>query len=81
MTTGDAAKFLADRGDEEAKALLNVLSSRQQKAHEAEIKAAVEWHPQWHMEGNRFYSDDGCEFNTPEKLVAAYRRHRRDGGN
>lgn len=78
MTTEDAVRFLAERGDEEAKTLLDSLNSPQRKTQEAEMEAAIEWHPQWHMEGTRFYSDDGCEDDTPEKLLTAYRRHKRN---
>ena len=76
MTAGDAAKFLADRGDEEGKALLKMLKSPQATAFEAEMKAAIEWHPHWHGDERGFRFDGDGEVDTPEKLLTAYRKHK-----
>ena len=76
MTVGDAAKFLADRGDEEGKVLIKKLTSSQATAFVSEMKAAVEWHPHWHGDERHFYFDGGSEVDSSEKLLTAYRKHK-----
>lgn len=79
MTTGEALTYLAERGDQEAQALLEDIESPENQAFERDFKAAVEWHPDWtkDTEDGGYTCSPGCEIDTPEKLVTAYRRARR----
>ena len=73
----EALTFLAERGDAEAQAFLDELISPESLAFQAELEEAVEWHPEWRKEGDRFIWEGDTELDTPEKLVAAYRDFRR----
>lgn len=76
MKMGEAMSYLAERGDQEAQAVLDELLSPESQAFQNDFAAAVEWHPDWTKEGKEghYRSSPGCDLNTPEKLVTAYRK-------
>jgi response regulator RpfG family c-di-GMP phosphodiesterase len=75
LTTGQALKIAADRGDERAKAYLAHFESAEAKAWERDFKAAVELDPYWEMsaDGRGATRKEGARHKTAEDLVAAYR--------
>ena len=76
MRIGEALTFLAERGDQEAQAFIDEFESPESQAFQKDFEAAVEWHPDWTKEEKEghYRSSPGCDLDTPEKLVAAYRR-------
>ena len=78
LNTGEALTFLAGRGNAEAQAYLDQLTGPETQVFNADFRAAVEWHPGWHFSKDGVaHCDAGREFDTPEKLVQAYRHHKR----
>ena len=76
MNTGEAIAYLAERGDQIARALLDDHYSPETQALQREIEAAVEWHPDWTKEPQEghYSCRRGSAVDTTEKLLAAYRR-------
>ena len=80
MTIGTSLAYLAGRGNTEAQGFLDALTNPEAQAIYAEVFKAVEWHPEWHAmekEGH-WQCNEGCEDDTIEKLLHAYRRHKRN---
>ena len=76
MNVGEALTYLAERGDQEAQAFVDDFFSPESQAFQRDFETAVEWHPDWtkgEKEGH-YRSSPGCDLDTPEKLVTAYRR-------
>jgi len=74
LTTGEALKIAADRGDERAKGYLAHFESAEVKAWERDFKAAVELDPYWTLNADGSATrKDGARHKTAEDLVAAYR--------
>ncbi len=76
MNTGEALTYLAERGNEQAQAFLDDLSSPERQAFQRDFEAAAEWHSDWtkQTQEGHYSCAPGSEVDTPEKLVAAYRR-------
>jgi hypothetical protein len=74
LTTGQALKIAADRGDERAKAYLAYFESDEVKAWERDFKAAAELDPYWTLNADGSATrKDGARHATAEELVDAYR--------
>jgi hypothetical protein len=75
LTTIQALKIGADRGDERAKAYLAHFESEEAKAWERDFEAAVALDPYWEMsaDGRSATIKPGARHKTAEDLVAAYR--------
>ena len=76
MNTGEALTYLAERGNQEAQALLDDFQSPESQAYQRGFEAAVEWHPDWTKElrAGHYKCRPGFKLDTPDKLVRAYRR-------
>jgi hypothetical protein len=74
LTTGQALKIAADRGDERAKAYLAYFESAEVKAWERDFKAAAALDPYWTLNADGSATrHPGARHKTAEDLVAAYR--------
>ena len=74
LTTIQALKIGADRGDERAKAYLAHFESEEAKAWERDFEAAVELDPYWTLNADGSATrKEGARHKTAEDLVAAYR--------
>jgi hypothetical protein len=77
LTTGQALKIAAERGDERAKAYLAYFESDEVKAWERDFKAAVALDPYWTLNADGSATrKEGARHKTAEDLVAAYRANR-----
>jgi hypothetical protein len=77
LTTIQALKIGADRGDERAKAYLAYFESDEVKAWERDFKAAVALDPYWTLNADGSATrKEGARHKTAEDLVAAYRANR-----
>ncbi len=80
MTIGAGLAYLAEGGNEEARGLLDTLTNPVAQAIYSEVFKAVEWHPEWRATENEGHwrCNEGCEEDTIEKLLDAYRQHKRN---
>ena len=70
----------AENGDDEAAAFLYQLDAGAAEYPESLMDEAVEWDPYWRKNDDGSYtSREGATYDTPEKLIDAYKRHRRLG--
>ena len=74
MNAETALPFLAERGNEEARAILAVLTSPEYVKSYVDAYAAVAADPHWHYDGEKYWCDDEAEHQTIEALVFAYRQ-------
>jgi hypothetical protein len=75
LTTGQALKIAADRGDARAKPYLAHFDSDEANAWERDFEAAVALDPYWEMseDGRSATRKPGARHKTAEDLVSAYR--------
>ena len=80
MNLGEGLTYLAEKGNAEAQAILDQIGGPEARAIAVEIDAAAEWHPGWKLieHGRWRCTDEGCEDDTIEKLLYAYRQHKRN---
>jgi hypothetical protein len=81
LTTIQALKIGADRGDARAKAYLAQFESEEAKAWNRDFEAAVALDPYWEMseDGRSATRKAGARYQTAEELVAAYRANQLGG--
>ena len=79
LTTIQALKIGADRGDARAKDYLAYFESDEMKAWDRDFEAAVALDPYWEMsaDGRGATIKPGARYKTAEELVAAYRANQR----
>ena len=78
MNMGEGLAYLAEKGNAEAQAFLDEMTGPEARAIHLELDAAAKWHPGWKFieHGRWRCTDEGCEDNTIEKLLYAYRQHK-----
>ena len=74
LTTEMALKYLAENGDEEAKAMLEQFSMSDYVAFVQDVEAAAAADSHWHTDGKNYWCDAGAEETTIFALVETYRR-------
>jgi len=79
LTIREALKYLADHGDEEAKAMDEQFSMPDYVAFVRDAEAAATADPYWHADEQRYWCDERAEQKTVFELVQEYRRRQGQG--
>ncbi|MCZ6859150.1 MAG: hypothetical protein O7I42_02520 [Alphaproteobacteria bacterium] len=79
MNMGEGLAYLAEKGNTEAQAFLDEMTGPGARAIRIEADAAAKWHPGWkYIKHGQWHCTEGCEDDTIEKLLYAYRQHKRN---
>ena len=79
VNAGETLEIIAAGDDKtraaQAKVYLDQFNSPEAKEFDRNFEAAVALDPYWRKKGNGFVVSKGAVHQTPEQLVAAYRRN------